>query len=65
MSRAHQTAWPRPSGALLAREARLAGAREIADEELELARLAPLGERALELERGVEVILDRRPCCAP
>ena len=48
---------------LLAREARLAGARQVAHQLVQLLALAALGQRALQLELAVEVILDRRPCC--
>ena len=47
---------------LLAGEARLP-APAILRQELELARLAALGQRQFELELPVEMVLDRRPCC--
>ncbi len=45
---------------LLAGEARLPGARQIARQELEVGLALALGQRQLELELAVEVILDHR-----
>lgn len=58
MSRAHHTAWPRPSGALLAREAGLAGAGQGLLELVEFRLLATPRQCFLKFHLLVEMILD-------
>ena len=58
MSRAHQTAWPRPMRRLLAGEADGAGRRLHAFQRRKLRLLAGLGQRVDQFRMDVEIVLD-------
>ena len=58
ISRAHHTAWPSPSGACWRVKLVWPGPRQLGHELVELGRLAALGQRALQLELAVEMVLD-------
>ena len=57
-SRAHQTAWPRPSGACWRVKLAVPGMGCRSSSSVELRRLAAIGERVHQFELDVEIILD-------
>src|SRR5262249_25958868 len=57
-SRAHQTAWPRPSGCCWRVKLAVPGPRQVLRQGFEIGAPLPLGERVLELELAVEMVLD-------
>ena len=59
MSRAHQTAWPRPLGCHLAGEAHLPGGGQFGDHLLEDLQLALGQQLGLQLDLVIEIVLDR------
>ena len=58
MSRAHQTAWPSPSGACCRVKLMAPASRLVARQNVLLGLLAARRERGVELEHAVEMILD-------
>ena len=60
MWRAHQMAWPRPSGACWRVKLIVPGLRQLAAQRLQLLGLAARLERRLELIGEIEMILDAR-----
>ena len=63
ISRAHHTAWPRPSGSCWRVKLVWPAAGRSSSSDVELGRLAAPPQRLLELVLLVEMVLDHAPCC--